>query len=376
MKKNNTIFEQGLKDYFRYLASLFFVLLINTISSQSLVINTFFHDDFEGGNLLGGSPGTTYSIVKVVGVGADPIDPNTTSTAGTLRIPNRKETGAYGRNIIVGGLSHISSPYTSKLSDLDVDSIAWTFNMRQNYEWAMDGFNDIQKGLAVIFLASGSDFSSASGYAIVNGNNGTDAERYRYRLVKFTGGLFNNNNITTIANGQTFADRQVNRSYMSIRVVFIPESNTWRFYDRIDGPNSGGSFADPDSGIFDHIATGVDNTHINTDMTHFGFMLNYSGNVDLITWYDNFKIKTYQTDFGTRASTLHTNEFIETTTQGNTVFIESKNSKIYLYDNKGSLINQLYINGSSSISIKNKGLYILRAISPEGEIKNKKFLIQ
>ena len=90
------------------------------------------------------------------------------------------------------------------------------------------------------------------------------------------GGLTNASNITILQHGQSLSD---NRVYMSIKVVYVPASNTWKFYDRIDfGAVSGGSFEDPQDETLGYSFAGMttDDTHTRTSMNYFGFSHKYS----------------------------------------------------------------------------------------------------
>lgn len=340
----------------------------------SIIKTTVFSDDFERSDLKSDAP-ISYTFEKIVSVGAEADDPAVTA-AGLLRLPNKKATGASGRNIIIADIATYTAPFNNKIADIDADSIVWAFNMRHIYDWSLDGFNDGQKGIATILLADGADLSTANGYAVVNGNNSAsnDEHRYRYRLVKFTNGIHNNANIETIVNGETVGDRQINRSFMSFRVVFEIATNTWKFYTRVDGPNSGGAFANPQEGDFDYMYEAVDATFVNTAMTHFGFVNNYSGNVDFISFFDNYSLATYKTDVASSNAADIESDFYNITVKGNEIQIESENAVASLYHIDGTLRSSRAISGVSSIMVDSSGTYILKIESNDGQRAIEKLL--
>ncbi len=340
----------------------------STIFAQTAE-TTVFADDFGGDNLSGGAPTTTYTIFKTVGAGDDPADPNTTTTAGLLRIGNRKGTGFFGRNGVTGVLSTYIAPFTSKISEIVADSLVWTFNMRQNYNSTLSGFGDSQNGVAAILVADNANVSLANGYAILYGGDGVK----RYRLVKFVNGLYSNDNITNLVIGQTSPTD--GRDYMSFRVVYVPATNLWRFYDRFDGPNTGGAFANPAEGTMTLSGTTVNSDITNTLMTNFGFFQSYYGNIDKVMWVDNYTVKAYKTDVSTSIGTNVDQNFYKATIVDGGIKIDAKNAKATLYDSKGALIKSIRVTGSGNINVIKRGLFILKMQSENGETKTERLIL-
>jgi len=352
---------------FRAVLFAIFALFSTSTMFAQTVETTVFSDDFGGDNLSGGTPKTTYSIVKYRITGDEPADPNTTSTPGQLRIPNKKATGASGVNSVVGDLSVYLSPFATKLNEINSDSVVWTFNMRQNYNGGLSGFNEGQRGVATVLVADNTDLSIANGYAVVNGGESPVAKRYR--LVKFTGGLYSNDKIVGLINGQNLGD---NREYMSIRVVYLPASNTWKLYDRYDV----GAFTDPSTGTFTYAGNIVDAAHTDKEMISFGFANNYTGNVDIITWTDNFTVKTYKTDLGTSVEAYKNKSFYKATIVDGGIKIEAEKAKATLYDSKGQILKSFHVLNSAKVDINKQGLFILKMESENGETYAEKLILR
>ena len=187
------------------------------------------------------------------------------------------------RNGVFGNLSAYLSPFVSKLSELDADSVVWTFNMRTNRSY-ISGFDEGSYGIAAVLLSDVIDYSSASGYAVIcRGVSGTRS----FRLAKFTNGLDADAKFTDIVDGLP-GDANI---HPSIRVTYIKSSNTWKFYGRNDGT----SFTNPAQGEMTFLGSAVDDTYVNTRMSYFGFFMNsksYSTNTNLDI--DNFTVQTFQ----------------------------------------------------------------------------------
>lgn len=260
--------------------SIVFVLLISFgLVAQTAVGTIVFSDDFEGSNLSGGTPTTTYTFLKQTISGTTPVDAKYNS--GKMRVTTPKSSVT--RNGVFGDLSVYAAPFASKLNESDADSVVWTFNMRTNRSY-IAGFDDGSYGMATVLLADAADYASANGYAIIcRGVSGTRS----FCLAKFTNGLDADAKFTDIINGLP-GDAN---TYPSIRVTYIKSSNTWKLYGRNDGT----AFADPAQGAFTFSGSAVDDTYVNTSMSYFGFFINsksYSADTNMDV--DNFMVRTYQ----------------------------------------------------------------------------------
>lgn len=355
----------------RFFSTALLVVFVSVISAQNLVETTVFADDYNRTVLTGGIPETTYTILKQAGSGDEAADPSTTSTVNVLRIPNRKGTGFWGRSGVFGDLSVYSNPFTSKLSTTDVDSIVWTFNMRQNYNSTLSGFNDAQNGVGAILLSDTADYASSTGYAVIYGET---AVGKKYRLVKFAEGVDLSANFTTIALGDVSPTD--GRDYMSFRVVFIKSTSTWKLSGRFDGPNTGGAFADPTQGTFDYTVSGVNNDLINTEMANFGFFQNYSGNIDKIMWIDNYLVRTYHLDTGVGIKNQVENGLYTKSMIPGGFQLETESARATLLNTSGSVVRVQNVSGKATIEINNPGLYLLKLELPGGKTAIEKILIR
>lgn len=359
----------------KVLMSFVLLLSVSALVAQTTTITPVFVDDFERTDVTpGGVPEVAYTIFKDVGVGDEPADPSTTSTEGQLRIPNGKGKDMYGRVSVVGDLLTYAEPFSSKLVEVDADSIVWTFNFRQNYHFTLSGFNDSKNGVAVILAADNSDFSVANGYALAYGGFGVK----EYRLVKFSGGLYSDDNITTVVNGQVSEFK--GREYMSFRIVYNVDSDTWVFYERVDGagesgaPGGSGSFADPNVGELSLNGEAIDSEFTNVDMVSFGFLHNYAGNIDKIMWADNFTVNTFKTDIGTRIESSQGQNSLKVHSNTNGVYVETENAVVTLYNTLGAIVSSSQVVGSETLNIANHGLYLLKVEFSDGTIRIEKIL--
>lgn len=256
-----------------------FLLVSLGLTAQTAVGNIVFSDDFEGANLSGGTPATTYTFLKQTISGTTPVDARYYS--GRMRVTTPKSSVT--RNGVFGDLSVFSAPFTSKLSDLDADSVVWTFNMRSNRNY-ISGFDEGLYGMAAILLADAADYASANGYAVISrGASGTRS----FRLAKFTNGLNADAKFTDIIDVFP-GDANI---YPSIRVTYIKSTNTWKLYGRNDGT----AFTDPAQGEFTFSGSAVDDSFVNTPMAYFGFFMNSkSFTADTNFEVDNFSVRTYE----------------------------------------------------------------------------------
>jgi len=359
----------------KVLMSFVLLLSVSALVAQTTTITPVFVDDFERTDVTtGGVPEVAYTIFKDVGVGDEPADPSTTITEGQLRIPNRKGSGFYGRLGVVGDLSTLPEPFSSKLRETIADSITWAFNIRQNYNFTLSGFSDSKNGVAVILAADNSDFSVANGYALAYGGFGVK----EYRLIKFSGGLYSDENITTLVDGQT--SEWQGREYMSFRIVYNVDSETWAFYERVDGagelsaPEGSGSFNDPNVGEFSFNGEEIDSEFTNVDMVSFGFLHNYAGNNDKIMWVDNFSVVSYKTDIGTKIESSQGHNSLKVHSNTNGVYVETENAVVTLYNTLGAIVSSSHVAGSETLNITNHGLYLLKVEFPDGTIRIEKIL--
>ena len=175
------------------LIACFLVFLFNLDAQTIVYSNGFNIAENPLGVLNAGTPIITWTNVTT-GAG---IVRTVNLPAGTgnylLNITNN--AGAAGRTYTYGNLSKFSNPFQKTLSANTAD-ISWSFNMRTSRNVSSTGF-DVTNGYgsAVVLCATSSNFLTANGYAVTL-TRGTTYNAVR--LVKFTGGLISNANLTTI----------------------------------------------------------------------------------------------------------------------------------------------------------------------------------
>jgi len=169
----------------------------------------------------------------------------------------------------------VSSKYATNFS-ANPGTVSWYFNMQATL--SQTGFNLGQRGIAYVIGSTSSDFiSGGNGYAVVMGHNGG-----KLRLVQFTGGLGNANNITGIVSTSTTFTTQK----FSVKVSYTSATNSWNLSYRIDGA----SFADPTTGSYTSVGNGVNSTYTNSALNYAGAFLNYDALLNTQALFDNVYI--------------------------------------------------------------------------------------
>ena len=203
-------------------------------------------------------------------------------------------TGVNGRSYVSGALSSFLPLFRSTLKDNAADVI-WTFNMRGNRS-ALNGFDlgTSNYAPAVVLASTGSDFLSASGYAVTltrassSGNNGI------YRLVRFQHGITANSNLTTII--ESAPGMITGSNYASIKVIYSPVSDSWKLYLR-DDEHATNPMDPSDETIKPYMQAGsvaVDGEYTSTPMVACGFFYNHGTNStgpNSKAMFDNFGVK-------------------------------------------------------------------------------------
>lgn len=364
MKKNYMI-KSSLKAWL-VLACAFCFAIVSFAESVETIV---FEDNFDGEEGLivtdGGTPVVNYTILKHFISGSEINDPY--YSTGFLRVPSPKVS--VGRNGIFGNISAFVSPFTDKLSELQADSIVWTFNIRGNVA-SPAGFGDNEYGFGTVLLTDAVDYATANGYAVIV--YGAAASSRKYRLVKFTDGLNATSKFTDLVQSVPVADVT---SHVSIRVVYVKSSNTWIMNGRIDGDKNA-SFADPALGTYTHTGSIVDDTFVNKAMTHFGFFQSYKSYTASgpSIFFDNFKVRTYQSASGLNkqdAAKLYNAKVVAEGLQ-----IEAATAKATLYDLTGSVLRTVEVSGQATIAVKQKGLYLLKVEFPGKLVATEKIQIK
>jgi uncharacterized repeat protein (TIGR02543 family) len=218
---------------------------------------TLFSDNF------GTSTGASYDNSGAIGTSSDwsltlsGADWGAKIDGGILNLTN--DVGATANvNGWVFGYRDINalSGWNTTLSS-NTGTITWEFNMRQ-IRTDPAGFGVGSYGAAFVLAGTSATAATAgSGYAIVLGQSGaTDA----IRLASYNNGL--QGTLTNIITSNTAGLTDFGAQYLSIRVTYIPSSNTWELFLRNDGTTA---FTDPTSGsALTSQGTAVNNTYTST----------------------------------------------------------------------------------------------------------------
>lgn len=338
--------------------------------TASVVKTTVFVDNFNrAGVTPGGVPELTYTVDFTATATAPSID-------ASIRLKLPSKASLQGDAFVVGSLASFSSPFTAKLSECTSDSLVWTFNARQNYNARLTGFSraSTQNGVAIMFCADNADLKVANGYAIINAGDAAGPGDSKFSLARVTGGLVDNANISWLATGLTVSN--TNRAYMSIKVVYIPSTNTWKLYEREDGTTD---FVDPlDVSTKDYTLMGsaVDATFTSTAMTSFGFTINYkSMSSALQLLVDNYQVTTYKTDLDTAINQFNTEMPYSLSPLNNGFSINAKNATVRLYSTVGKQISEKNVNGTNNFTSLTKGIYFVK-VQMNGQTYSSKVVVK
>jgi hypothetical protein len=192
--------------------------------------------------------------------------------------------GDSGVSYATQAISNFTPAFSGVLSSHS-SPVTWTFNMHSNLA-DLGGFDSTKEGIAFVIGATGSDFTSANGYAVVwGGASSTDP----IRLVRFAGGLDADANLTDmiVASGASGTAGDPNTNYMSVKVVYTPGTSTFELFARSDGSTA---FADPSAGSYTSAGSIVNSTYTSATMTHIGALARYQGNNDEAL-FDNITVE-------------------------------------------------------------------------------------
>ena len=277
MKKLNSILNWNFK---RIPIGIIALLCVMALSiSSSFAQTTVFSDDFNRAAVSpGGSPSMTYTTTIGTGSGQTATIP----ASDFLNLQNSTVAG----NIYVSGVtSTFSSPFNRALSSNTAD-VEWTFNARYIRTTDPSGVASGNYGWAVVLAGTSSAFHNAgNGYAIIYGQSGTGDP---IRLVRYATGL--QGTLTNVITSGV-ADLADMRDYASVKVKYVPSTNTWSLYVRDDGASAWSNVMTtpvPDSNQKGTAV--VDNTYTGSTMTNFGYYWNHSTTTAQKSIFDNFKV--------------------------------------------------------------------------------------
>jgi hypothetical protein len=265
------------------LLSTAMMLLLCSIQNLNAQITTVFNDNFET------SAGTFYTIASGP-IGTSPTwnlsrsgtDFGAGINGGRMVLGN---DGSYAGNFGGWALGYTNTanfltPYSTTLNANSGD-VTWTFNMRQPQS-NPGGFTFGAYGVAFILAGtSGTTNNSGTGYAVTLGNSGTTDP---LRLVRYSAGLQTS---TPIITSNTSGLTDFGNSYLSVKVIYTPSTNTWRLYVRNDGT----AFMDPNSGSLTlQGSPTVNNTSTGTVLPIIGGFWNAYTAADQSVYFDNVKV--------------------------------------------------------------------------------------
>lgn len=256
---------------------LTFLLLSAGLLKNSLAQTTVFSDNFNA------STGAAYDISGVIGssstwsINRSGADFGARIDGGILDLSNDAGATANANGWAFGNAStsSFSAPYTTTLSS-NTGLVTWTFNMQQ-IRTDPAGFGVGSYGVAYVLAGSSATAATAgNGYAVVLGQSGTTDP---IRLVHYTTGIQGtlNNLITSNTGGLT----DFGNEHLSIKVTYLPSTNTWELFLR----NDGASFSDPAGGTLTSQGTVVNNTYTGTAL---GFTGGYWQGATLATQFAKF----------------------------------------------------------------------------------------
>nr|WP_262908641.1 T9SS type A sorting domain-containing protein [Hymenobacter translucens] len=194
-------------------------------------------------------------------------------TSGQLKI----SSGVLGKDFAT---RDISGRYSAVLN-ANVGELNWAWNMQQS-RINPSGFGSNNYGQAFVLAASSANLLTASGYAVLLGNTSTPDN---IRLVRFTGGLTAEANLTTLlsTSGTDYANKP-----MTIRVAYAADDDTWRL---LVSPNTT-SFDDPLTATYTQVGATIDATLTGQALPFMGCFWNHATTATEAAVFDNIYLST------------------------------------------------------------------------------------
>ena len=208
-----------------------------------------------------------------VGGGWTETEPSGTATAGITSNQLRLSSGTSGRDFVV---RDVSTRYNPVLSSNGAP-LSWAWNTQES-RTAPSGFGGNNYGSAFVLAASAADLAGigTSGYAVVQGNTGTP---HPVRLVRFSGGLTSNANLTTICSAST----EDGAKALTLRVTYTPQTNTWKLE-----ASTTTTFQDPAlTTTYATLGTGTDATLTGSALPYLGCLWNHATTATENAVFDN-----------------------------------------------------------------------------------------
>jgi hypothetical protein len=194
-------------------------------------------------------------------------------------------TNSSGYCLVSTPASNFLSPYTTTLSNGGM--VTWSFNMRQ-IRTDPSGFNGANYAVAFILAGSTStNNSSGNGYAVaLGGPGGQDS----VRLVRYTGGLNAEADLTNLIKSNTEGLTDFGAEYLSIKVTYNPcNGGQWELFLRNDGLTG---FANPLTGTLVSQGTIIDNTYTGTSLNMMAAYWKGSTVANQTAFFNNVTVST------------------------------------------------------------------------------------
>ena len=211
---------------------------------------------------------------STVGGGWTETEPSGTATVGITSNQLRLSSGTSGHDFVV---RDVSTRYNPVLSSNGAP-LSWAWNTQES-RTAPSGFGGNNYGSAFVLAASAVDLAgtATNGYAVVQGNTGTP---HPVRLVRFTGGLTSNSNLTTICSAST----EDGAKALTLRVTYSPQTNTWK----LEASSNTATFQDPAvTTTYVTLGTGTDATYTSSALPFLGCLWNHATTATESAVFDN-----------------------------------------------------------------------------------------
>jgi hypothetical protein len=241
---------------------LLFLLSLMVFSGVSWAQVTAFSDDFTT------SQGATYTIAAgAIGTSSTwsmarlGADWGARINNGVLDLTNDGSAATNVAGWVFGYTATGSfSSYNTSLSS-NTGTLTWTFNMKTTRSSAISSYAAGSYGVGVILGGTSTSAATAgTGYAVIL-KKGTTYNAVS--LISYASGLQGTQ--TTIIGPST--DLSSNTAYVSVKVTYVPSTNTWALFYRDDGATA----ADPTTGTLTQIGSNtVNNVYTSTPLPYFG----------------------------------------------------------------------------------------------------------
>ena len=261
-----------------------FVLLFHLNASQSWGQTTLFNDNFNTNNSATfsttGAIGTypNWSVTRSGNDWGARVNSNILELSNDASATGNSDGWAFGYrdvNALAGWNTILSS---------NTGTITWEFNMRQ-IRTDPAGFGSGSYGVAFVLAGTSATSATAgSGYAVVLGQSGSTDP---IRLASYNNGL--QGTLTNIITSNTSGLTDFGTNYLSVRVTYVPSTNTWQLFLRNDGTTA---FVDPATGTLVSQGTAVNNTYTSTaGMRYIGGYWQGSIAATQTAFFDNVYLK-------------------------------------------------------------------------------------